>query len=89
MTERTYAVTLIKVGAGLPLVESGAYRYTGDGLPRVGETIAVSSASGANELRGYVTKVNPHSETPISVVETERPDAQSGDDFTVRPAAEA
>ena len=82
--EHTYAVTLVKVGSGLPLFEVGAYRYTASWLPEVGETIAISPASApdgsATELRGYVTKINPTSDTPISVVEIESTEPNSIDD---------
>jgi hypothetical protein len=73
--EHTYAVTLIKPGSGIPSVEVGAYTYTGDWLPEVGETIVIRP-TGAPEgavadLQGYVTKVNPVADAPISVVEVE------------------
>ena len=68
-------VTLIKAGGGIPQVEVGAYRYTGDWLPEVGETIVIRPAAAPDEagpeLQGFVTKVNPVSDTPISVVEVE------------------
>jgi hypothetical protein len=71
--ERTFAVTLVKTGSGLPLFEVGAYRYTADWLPRVGETIGIRPASSSEdasaELQGYVTRINPASDTPISVIE--------------------
>jgi hypothetical protein len=82
--ERTFAVTLIKAGRGIPSIEVGAYTYTAEWLPRVGETIplrlaaAPEGADGA--LHGYVTKVNPVSDTPISVVEVV---GQSMDDDVV------
>jgi hypothetical protein len=89
--ERTFAVTLIKTGRGIPSVEVGAYTYTADWLPQVGETIHVRSAAAAEgagrELRGYVTKVNPVSDTPISVVEVE--DQGPDDDFVVAPGGHA
>ncbi|HEY1316126.1 MAG TPA: hypothetical protein VGF10_02805 [Gaiella sp.] len=84
--ERTFAVTLIKTGRGIPQVEVGAYRYTGDWLPEVGETIPVRPADDPEgvgaELQGFVTKVNPVAETPISVVEVE---GQGHDDVVVQP----
>jgi hypothetical protein len=86
--ERTYAVTLVKTGPGLPVFEVGAYRYTADWLPRVGETIALRSASApdgaAPELQGYVTRINPASDTPISVVEIAG-DPSGDDDVVVSP----
>jgi hypothetical protein len=85
--EHTYAVTLIKTGRGIPQVEVGAYQYTGDWLPEVGETIVVRRADDpdgvAAELQGFVTKVNPVSDTPISVVEVE--DQRGEDDVVVQP----
>ena len=82
MDSRSFAVTLVKVGAGLPQVEVGAYRYTNDRLPRVGETIVVRPAAGGVDLYGYVTRVKPDSESPISVVEIE--DTGTADDVLVR-----
>ena len=46
MDGRSFAVTLVKVGSGLPLFEIGAYTYTSDRLPSVGETIVVSWGTG-------------------------------------------
>jgi len=82
MDGRSFAVTLVKVGSGLPQVEIGAYTYTGDRLPSVGETIVVHGAGGGRDLRGYVTRIKPDSAAPISVVELE--DTTSADDFVVR-----
>jgi hypothetical protein len=89
LDERTFAVTLVKTGSGLPLFEVGAYRYTADWLPQVGDTIAIRSAAApegsAPELQGYVTRINPASDTPISVIEVES--GQTGeDDLVVSPA---
>src|SRR6476646_2831672 len=88
LDERTFAVTLVKTGSGLPLFEVGAYRYTADWLPQVGDTIAIRSAAAPDgsgpELQGYVTRINPASDTPISVIEVE---GQMGeDDLVVSPA---
>jgi hypothetical protein len=69
MKENTYAVTLVKAGAGIPLIEVGAYRYTGEQLPRVGDTIPIRPVAAPGELHGYVTRIRPASENPISVVE--------------------
>lgn len=86
--EHTYAVTLIKTGGGIPLVEVGAYRYTADWLPQVGDTIPIRPASSpevdARELQGYVTRVNPVSDAPISVVEVES-DQGALDDVVLQP----
>ena len=78
--EQTYAVTLVKVGAGLPIVEVGAYRYTADRLPTVGERIPITPVSALGEIHGYVTRINPASDSPISVVEVPR-DENSTDDL--------
>ena len=43
--ERTYTVTLVKVGRGLPYFEVGAWLYTGEWLPEVGDTIAIKRVS--------------------------------------------
>jgi hypothetical protein len=75
----TYGVTLVKVSSGLPLFEVGAYRYTGDRLPRVGDTIPISCVAAPGELHGYVTRINPASETPISVVEVASTDSSIED----------
>lgn len=95
MEVTTYAVTLVRVGSGLPVFEIGAYTYTGRWLPQVGDTISIRRASAvegemSEELQGYVTKVNPTSSSPISVLEVEREpsDASSTDDYLVAPAAE-
>ncbi len=82
MDGRSFAVTLVKVGSGLPLFEIGAYTYTSDRLPSVGETIVVHPAAGGADLHGYVTRIKPDSDAPISVVEVE--DTTSADDFVVR-----
>jgi hypothetical protein len=84
--DRTFSVTLVKVGPTLPYFEVGAYRYTAEWLPRVGETISISRATGeagdATEmLRGYVTRVSPASDTPISVVEVEGTEPDEIDDL--------
>jgi hypothetical protein len=86
MAHRTFSVTLVKVGPGLPYFEVGAYRYTAEWLPQVGDTIwiqpiAADDGDPAAELRGYVTRVNPTSETPISVVEVETPALLATDDL--------
>jgi hypothetical protein len=69
---KTYAVTLVQPGPGLPCVEVGAYRYMGKELPRVGDTIPVTpEVFGGRALVGYVTRVHEESKSPISVVEVE------------------
>jgi len=83
--ERTFAVTLVKTGSALPVFEVGAYRYTADWLPQVGDTIAIRAASApdgsAPDLQGYVTRISPASDTPISVIELES--GQPADDDIV------
>lgn len=71
MDVRTFAVTLIKPGPGLPYFEVGAYRYTAEWLPEVGDLIpltraVVSDGDEPDVLEAYVTRVRPASETPIS-----------------------
>jgi len=83
--ERTFAVTLVKTGSALPVFEVGAYRYTADWLPQVGDTIAIRAASApegsAPNLQAYVTRISPASDTPISVIEIEG--GQADDDVVV------
>jgi hypothetical protein len=93
MSDHTYAVTLVRIGLGLPVFEVGAYTYTGRGLPQVGDTISirpVSASDDANsaEVQGYVTKINPLSDNPISVLETKSTGSEAGsvDDYVVEPA---
>jgi hypothetical protein len=86
MTDRTFAVTLVKVGRGLPHFEVGAYRYTAEWLPQVGDTIEIrrvttDDADPPEELRGYVTRVNPTSDAPISVVEVETSELVTTDEI--------
>ena len=82
---RTFAVTLVKTGSGLPLFEVGAYLYTADWLPEVGDTISIRPASAVEgsgpDMQGYVTRINPASDTPISVIEVEG--GQTADDVVV------
>jgi hypothetical protein len=72
--ERMFTVTLVKVGPGLPYFELGAWTYTAQWLPEVGDTIAVSRLSDSDgaapeETWGFVTRVDPMAHTPISVTE--------------------
>jgi hypothetical protein len=72
----TFTVTLIKPSEGIPVIERGAYRYTGEWLPKVGDTISVTPGDASNggaqhPILGYVTRVDPFSENPISVVEAD------------------
>jgi hypothetical protein len=74
--ELTFTVTLIKPSEGIPLIERGAYVYSAELLPRVGETIPITrgdveDADAPRSLLGYVTRVDPFAEHPISVVEAD------------------
>jgi hypothetical protein len=86
--EKTYSVTLVRVGPGLPFFERGAYRYTGSWLPLVGDLITVTREAGDDgdereELLGYVTWVNAASDTPIRVTQAKGVAARSADDYIV------
>ena len=85
--ERTYTVTLVKVGRGLPYFEVGAWQYTGEWLPEVGDTIAIKRLSAPDggdpeEAWGFVTRVNPTRETPISITALES-HPRSPDDYVL------
>jgi hypothetical protein len=72
--ERTFSVTLVKVGRSLPYFEVGAWEYTAEWLPEVGDTIAIKRGSAPDgevpeEAWGFVTRVDPTRQTPISVTE--------------------
>lgn len=70
--DRTFSVTMIRPTTGLPSFEVGAYEYVGAQLPYVGTTIPIRRALGPDtgeEARGYVTRVDPRADTPISVTE--------------------
>jgi hypothetical protein len=93
MDETTYPVTLVKVGPGLPVFEVGVYTYTGPSLPYVGDTISIRRAASdgseaPEELQGYVTRIKPMSNSPISVLEAKSGsgDAASTDDYLVAPS---
>jgi hypothetical protein len=79
--EPTFSVTLIKASeAGVPLVRRGEYMYTANWLPRVGETIPISRCDGRDgTVLGYVTRVDPGSAHPISVVEADSPTTSTDD----------
>jgi hypothetical protein len=84
MDERTFAVTLITPGPTLPYFEVGAYRYTAEWLPVVGDTITIASArvTDGDEpevLQAYVTRVRPASDTPISATRIKVPASQHED----------
>ncbi|MCZ7587850.1 MAG: hypothetical protein M5U27_03090 [Gaiella sp.] len=85
MDERTFAVTLVRPGPALPYFEVGAYRYTGEWLPEVGDTITVTRAFVADGeepevIEAYVTRVRPAADTPISVTQF-RGSAPEREDF--------
>jgi hypothetical protein len=67
--DTVFSVTLVRPSSGLPSIEVGAYEYVGAGLPWVGDTIPIRSAGGheSDVARGYVTRVDPDAENPISV----------------------
>jgi hypothetical protein len=72
--ERTFAVTLVRAGRGLPTFEVGAYRYTAEWLPVVGDVITITKAASTDaddpeQLLAYVTRVNPNADTPIRATE--------------------
>ncbi len=77
---RAFMVTMVRPGV-MPSFEVGAYEYFGRGLPLVGETIVIRRTHGpeAGEVRqGYVTRLNPDSDTPIAVTEVARDAAHLG-----------
>jgi hypothetical protein len=76
----TFSVTMIRPGP-VPSFEVAAYEYVGRSLPSVGETIVMRKVVGGEETRGYVTRVNPAADTPISV--TEVASEPSIDDYLV------
>ena len=86
---RTFVVTMVRVGPGLPCFEVGAYRYTGEWLPVVGDLITITRASSTDPddpatLLAYVTRVDPTSETPIRVTEAKGvATTASADDYIV------
>jgi hypothetical protein len=86
--ERTFAVTLVRVGPGLPYFEVAAYRYTGAWLPVVGDIITITPATSTDtdepeQLLAYVTRVSPTADTPIRVTEAVGVTSTSPDDFIV------
>ena len=87
--ERTFVVTMVRVGPGLPYFEVDAYRYTGAWLPVVGDLITITRASSTDTdepatLLAYVTRVDPTSEKPIRVTEAKGvATTASADDYIV------
>ncbi len=81
-----YPVKLRRIGPALPYFDV-SYKYVGDCLPFVGETILLrgSADSGRDELGdryGYVTRIDPTAATPISATETDPPES-GADDYLV------
>lgn len=86
--ERTFAVTLVTVGPGLPYFDVGAYRYTAEWLPVVGDIITVTKAAATEDeaheqILVYVTQVNPSSDTPIRATHATGVTSHSRDDYIV------
>ncbi len=91
--ERTFPVTLMRAGPGLPYFEVGAYRYTDAWLPRVGDLITITKApvaetdlaeaEPAEPLLAYVTRVEPNADTPIRVTEAKRVRVEAPDEIIV------
>lgn len=68
---RAFSVTMVRPGL-VPSFEVGAYEYFGRGLPLVGEIIVMRRTEGpeaGDAMQGYVTRVNPESDSPIAVTE--------------------
>ena len=86
--ERTFPVTLMRAGPGLPYFEVGAYRYTAEWLPSAGDLITVTK-SAATELDSpeplvvYVTRVEPNAETPIRATEAKGLSVETTDELIV------
>ena len=86
--ERTFPVTLMRAGPGLPYFEVAAYRYTAEWLPSVGDLIRVTKPA-APELESpepllvYVTRVEPNADTPIRVTEAKGVKVESTDELIV------
>jgi hypothetical protein len=86
--DRTFAVTLVRIGPGLPYFEVGAYRYTAEWLPVVGDIITVTKAVAPDgerpeQILAYVTQVNPTADTPIRVTHAKGVSTSSPDDYIV------
>jgi hypothetical protein len=87
--ERTFVVTMVRVGPGLPYFEVDAYRYTAAWLPAVGDLITITRASSTDTgepttLLAYVTRVDPTADTPIRVTEAKGvATAASADEYIV------
>jgi hypothetical protein len=78
----------VRVGPGLPYFEVGAYRYTAEWLPAVGDIVTVTKTVATDEevpeqMLAYVTQVNPSSDTPIRVTHAKGVSSSSPDDYIV------
>ena len=85
--ERTFPVTLMRAGPGLPYFEVGAYRYTAEWLPSVGDLITItkpaSELDSAEPFLVYVTRVEPNADTPIRVTEAKGVRVETTDELIV------
>jgi hypothetical protein len=83
----TFSVTMVRPSNGLPSFEVGAYEYVAERLPDVGETIPIRKIvdpDEGDEVLGYVTRVDPNADTPISVTHVADPEpAPTIDDVLV------
>lgn len=74
--QKSFALTLVRVGPFLPYVEAGVYEYLGVGLPEVGDTITASRIAGPDgatrdETRAYVTRVDGNATPPLMATEAQ------------------
>jgi hypothetical protein len=86
--ERTYSVTMMRAGRGLPTFEIDAYRYTGTWLPSVGDLIMIAPVAATDPeapttVLAYVTRIEPASDTPIRVMEATGVTTGTADDYIV------
>ena len=84
--ERTFPVTLMRAGPGLPYFE--AYRYRAEWLPTVGDLITVtradaSEADPVEPMLVYVTRVEPNADTPIRATEAKGVRVETTDELIV------
>ena len=77
----------MRAGPGLPFFEVGAYRYTGEWLPSVGDLITITKRRRADRAREpllvYVTRVEPNADTPIRVTEAKGVRVETTDELIV------
>lgn len=86
--ERTFSVTLMRAGPGLPYFEVGAYRYTAEWLPSAGDLITVTKPAATEldpvePLLVYVTRVEPNADTPIRATEAKGLSVDTTDELIV------